>query len=252
MMNGLPEREPNGRSACVLWLANGCYKECVRILVVDDDEDLRSVVGRALTAEGHHVDNADSVAAARASIEEREPHLVVLDLGLPDGSGLALCHRLRLDGFSFPILILTAQADVALRVKGLDAGADDYLPKPFAVAELRARVRALSRRMGSTTKPVRGAVLVRGDLVLDFTKRTATRASQELPVTARQWSILEVLAAHDGKVVSRSTLLEQVWGEDTEAAAGSLEVLIGRLRKRLGPNIIRTSRGEGYAIGEEA
>lgn len=222
----------------------------MRILVVDDDEDLRSVVSRALVADGHQIETADSVASARTAIEAREPHLVVLDLGLPDGSGLDVCHELRVDGYSFPILILTAKADVALRVKGLDAGADDYLPKPFAVAELRARVRALSRRLASTTKPIRGSVIVRGELVLDFTKREARRAGVELPVTARQWSILEVLAAHDGKVVSRSTLLEQVWGEDTEATAGSLEVLIARLRKRLGPGIIRTLRGEGYAFGE--
>jgi DNA-binding response OmpR family regulator len=224
----------------------------MRILVVDDDEDVRSVVRRALSADGHQMETADSVGSARAVINAREPHLLVLDLGLPDGSGLSLCHELRVEGFSFPILILTARSNVALRVKGLDAGADDYLAKPFAVAELRARVRALSRRLASVTKPIRGSRLVRGDLVLDFTKRKATRAGQELPITARQWSILEVLAAHDGKVVSRSMLLEQVWGDATDAASASLEVLIARLRKRLGAGVIRTSRGEGYAFEEEA
>ncbi|MBS2012786.1 MAG: response regulator transcription factor [Deltaproteobacteria bacterium] len=223
----------------------------MRVLVVDDDEDLRNVVGRALTADGHQVDAADSVAGARAAIEGRQPHLVVLDLGLPDGSGLGLCRDLREEGHSFPILILTAKADVAVRVKGLDAGADDYLGKPFAVAELRARVRALARRLATTTKPMRASVLTRGDLVLDFTRREASRGGRMLPVTARQWSILEMLAAYDGKVVSRSTLLEQVWGEDTEAAAASLEVLVARLRKRLGANIIRTLRGEGYAFGSK-
>jgi DNA-binding response OmpR family regulator len=224
----------------------------MRILVVDDDEDVRSVVGRALIAEGHQVESADSVAGARASIESREPHLAVLDLGLPDGSGLDLCHDLRVEGFSFPILILTARSNVAIRVKGLDAGADDYLAKPFAIAELRARIRALSRRQGAMAKPLRGARLVRGDLVLDFTKRKATRAGNELPITARQWAILEILAAHDGRVVARATLLEQVWGEATDAAASSLEVLVGRLRKRLGADVIRTSRGEGYSFGADA
>lgn len=224
----------------------------MRILVVDDDEDVRSVVGRALVGDGHFVETADSVEQSRELLDAHEPHLLVLDLGLPDGSGLDLCRELRADGASFPILILTARADVALRVRGLDAGADDYLAKPFAVAELRARVRALSRRAGSLAAPIRGAKVSRGDLVLDFGKRRARRGPHELPITARQWAILEVLAAQRGKVVPRATLLEQVWGEATDAAASSLEVLIGRLRKRLGADVIRTSRGEGYAFEADA
>lgn len=224
----------------------------MRILVVDDDEDVRSVVGRALVGDGHFVETADSVERSRALVEAHEPQLLVLDLGLPDGSGLALCRELRADGASFPILILTARSDVALRVRGLDAGADDYLAKPFAVAELRARVRALSRRAGSLAAPVRGATVSRGELVLDFGKRRAKRGPDELPITARQWAILEVLAAQRGRVVPRAALLEQVWGEATDAAASSLEVLIGRLRKRLGADVIRTSRGEGYAFETDA
>jgi DNA-binding response OmpR family regulator len=223
----------------------------VKILIVDDDDDVRSVVRRALSTDGHRVESADSVASARALLGDHEPHLMVLDLGLPDGSGLAFCAELRESGFMFPILILTAHGDVALRVRGLDAGADDYLAKPFAVAELRARVRALFRRSKSVARSVRGTRLLRGDLLLDFGKRRASRGTTELPLTARQWAILEVLVAHDGKVVSRSMLLEQVWGEVTEAAAGSLEVLIARLRKRLGADIIRTLRGEGYSFEEE-
>lgn len=224
----------------------------MRILVVDDDEDVRSVVGRALVGDGHFVETADSVERSRALVEAHEPQLLVLDLGLPDGSGLDLCRELRADGASFPILILTARSDVALRVRGLDAGADDYLAKPFAVAELRARVRALSRRAGSLAAPVRGATVSRGELVLDFGKRRAKRGLDELPITARQWAILEVLAAQRGRVVPRAALLEQVWGEATDAAASSLEVLIGRLRKRLGADVIRTSRGEGYAFETDA
>jgi two-component system, OmpR family, response regulator len=221
----------------------------VKILVVDDDEDVRSVVGRALSAEGHLVETADSVGEARRLLDEAEPHLLVLDLGLPDGSGLTLCRELRDEGFTLPILILTARSDVALRVRGLDAGADDYLGKPFAIAELRARVRALARRAGSElSKPVHAMRLVRGDVVLDFGKRRATRGASELPITARQWAILELLVSRGGKVVSRSTLLEQVWGEATEANANSLEVLVARLRKRLGADMIRTSRGEGYSF----
>lgn len=216
--------------------------------MVDDDDDVRSVVGRALMADGHVVERGESVATARAAVEAREPHLLVLDLGLPDGSGLDLCHALREDGCAFPILILTAKSDVALRVRGLDAGADDYLAKPFAVAELRARVRALLRRPQEVARSVRARVVVHGSLVLDFEKRKASRGSNELPITARQWAILETLATQAGKVVPRATLLDRVWGESTDANAASLEVLVARLRKRLGPDVIRTVRGEGYSF----
>jgi len=224
----------------------------VKILVIDDDDDVRSVVGRALVGEGHRVETVGSVADARSVLAGDAPDLLVLDLGLPDGSGLALCRELREEGFAFPILILTARSEVALRVRGLDAGADDYLAKPFVVAELRARVRALGRRTsGAPAASVRALRIVRGDLVLDFSKRRAMRGEAEVPVTARQWAILELLASRGGQVVSRGTLLEQVWGEVTDANASSLEVLVARLRRKLGAKIIRTLRGEGYAFEGE-
>jgi DNA-binding response OmpR family regulator len=183
---------------------------------------------------------------------EDAPDLVVLDLGLPDGSGLTLCRELRTEGSVIPILILTARSQVALRVEGLDAGADDYLAKPFALAELRARVRALGRRSsGSSAVQLRGLRQVRGDLVLDFGTRTATRAKTAVPITARQWAILELLASRGGRIVPRSDLLEIVWGDASDANANSLEVLIARLRKKLGADVIRTLRGEGYAFGSE-
>lgn len=218
--------------------------------MVDDDEDVRSVVGRALSADGHVVQSADSIAGARALIEEHEPHILVLDVGLPDGGGIDLCRELRAQGFSFPIMILTAQSAVAARVLGLDGGADDYLPKPFAVAELRARVRALARRATHATT-TRATRLARGDVVLDFGARLATRAGAAVPVTPREWVILEQLASRGGQVVTRTALLDQVWGEATELNGKSLEVLIARLRKRLGPELIRTIRGEGYAFGAD-
>jgi two-component system, OmpR family, response regulator len=224
----------------------------MKILVVDDDADVRSVVRRALAADGHVVDNASSIATARDAVTADAPHLMVLDIGLPDGSGLDFCSALRGEGFAFPILILTARSEVALRVKGLDGGADDYLPKPFAVAELRARVRALGRRVGSTVAaPVHGSPKVVGDVVLDFTKRRATRAEIEIPITARQWAILEVLVSCNGRLVTRTALLEQVWGDATEASTNSLNVLVARLRAKLGTNVIRTLRNEGYAFGAE-
>lgn len=218
----------------------------MRVLVVDDEAEVRSVVARALRADGHAVTTAEDLQAARRRVAEGID-LLVLDLRLADGFGLELCRELRAEGASIPILLLTALSQVALRVEGLDAGADDFLAKPFAVAELRARVRALGRR-GALP---RGLTYERDDVRLDFAGRHATRAGQPIAITSKEWSILEVLVRRSGRVVSRSDLLESVWGESSETAASSLEVLVGRLRRKLGAELIRTLRGEGYALAEE-
>ncbi|MBL8938714.1 MAG: response regulator transcription factor [Archangium sp.] len=218
----------------------------MRVLVVDDEAEVRSVVARALRADGHAVTTAEDLQAARRRVSEGID-LLVLDLRLADGFGLELCRELRAEGASIPILLLTALSQVALRVEGLDAGADDFLAKPFAVAELRARVRALGRR-GALP---RGLTYERDDVRLDFAGRHATREGQPIAITSREWSILEVLVRRLGRVVSRSDLLESVWGEASETAASSLEVLVGRLRRKLGAELIRTLRGEGYALAEE-
>jgi len=219
----------------------------MRVLVIDDEADVRSVVARALRADGHAVATAEDLDAGRERVVEGTD-LIVLDLRLPDGFGLELCRELRADGSTVPILLLTALSQVELRVEGLDAGADDFLAKPFAVAELRARVRALGRR-GSLP---RGLIYTREDVVLDFAGRHATRADQEVAVTAREWAILEMLARRAGRVVSRLDLLDGVWGDASETAASSLEVLVGRLRRKLGADLIRTLRGEGYSLVEGA
>ena len=218
----------------------------MRVLVIDDEAEVRSVVARALRADGHAVATAEDLESARERVAEGTD-LIVLDLRLPDGFGLELCRELRADGSTVPILLLTALSQVALRVEGLDAGADDFLGKPFAVAELRARVRALGRR-GALP---RGLTYRQGDLVLDVAGRHATRAEREVAITAREWAILETLVRRAGRVVSRSDLLESVWGDASETAASSLEVLVGRLRRKLGSDLIRTLRGEGYALAEE-
>jgi len=217
----------------------------MRVLVVDDEADLRSVVARALKADGHAVATAADLEAARARVVEGTD-LIVLDLRLPDGFGLDLCRELRAEGSTVAILVLTALSQVALRVEGLDAGADDFLAKPFAVAELRARVRALGRR---GTLP-RGLMYTHDDVVLDFAGRHATRAGREVAVTAKEWSILEMLARRPGRVVARLDLLDGVWGDASDSAASSLEVLVGRLRRKLGVELIRTLRGEGYSLVE--
>jgi DNA-binding response OmpR family regulator len=219
----------------------------MQVLVVDDHEELLELVRRALARDGHEVFVASTLAGAAAEARLRRPELVVLDLGLPDGSGEELCRRLRASDEAPAILILTAENRVASRVRCLDAGADDYLAKPFAVAELRARVRALSRR-------ARGAsvsVLHRGDVSLDFRARRALRGGKEAPVTAREWGILELLSANAGRVVGRSELLERFWHRQGEAESASLEVLVGRIRRKLGSDLIRTVRGEGYALDRD-
>lgn len=215
----------------------------MRVLVVDDEADVRSVVARALTADGFAVATASDLESARDRIVEGTD-LIVLDLRLPDGFGLDLCRELRADGSKVPILLLTALSNVARRVEGLDAGADDFLAKPFAVAELRARVRALGRR-GALP---RGLVHTFEDVVLNFAGRAASRAGRDIAVTSKEWAILELLAQRNGRIVSKMDLLDGVWGEASESANGSLEVLIARLRRKLGAQLIRTLRGEGYAL----
>lgn len=216
----------------------------MRILVIDDHPEVLDLVQRALERDRHVVSTAAGAQAAQERLATGSFDLIVLDLGLPDGSGQALCEELRAQGNSVPILVLTAKSAVASRVAVLDAGADDYLPKPFAVAELRARVRALGRR-GAT---LHAFVVERGPLKLDFSARRATVDGVEAPITSREWSILQALAMRDGRVIARSELLDSVWGDDSEASSASLDVLIARIRRKLGAGVIRTLRGEGYAL----
>ena len=220
----------------------------MRVLVVDDHEEVLELVQTALERDAHEVFVASTLARAREVAKQRRPEIVVLDLGLPDGSGEELCRKLRQTSDAPAILILTAENRVASRVRCLDAGADDYLAKPFAVAELRARVRALSRRARAPS----AAVLKRGEVQLDFRARRALRGEEEAPVTAREWGILELLAASEGRVVGKAELLERFWGRKGEAESASLEVLIGRIRRKLGVDLIRTVRGEGYALERDA
>jgi DNA-binding response OmpR family regulator len=218
----------------------------MHVLVVDDHEELLGLVVRALTRDGHNVLTARTEREARRALLDNAFDLLVLDLGLPDGSGQDLCRHVRRSGNTAPILVLTAQSAVASRVACLDAGADDYLPKPFAVAELRARVRALGRRAVT----VRTFAYEGHGVFLDFAARRALVSGREAPVTAREWSILEMLAARSGRVVSRGEMLENVWGDVSDSTAASLEVLVARIRRKLSANVIRTVRGEGYALGE--
>ena len=217
----------------------------MRILVVDDHDEVRSLLRRALGRDGHQVRTAGSLGAARATLASQDVDLVVLDLGLPDGEGLDLCREVRRAGGGVPVLVLTAQSQMSRRIEGFEAGADDFLCKPFAVAELRARVRALGRR-GALPHGTR----LRIDRAeLDLAARRATVAGREVPVTAREWSILDLLIRRGGRMVPRDEILDIVWGETGASTSASLDVMIGRIRRKLGDGFIRTIRGEGYALG---
>ena len=216
----------------------------MHVLIVEDSAEVRNLVAKAIAKDGHDLTTAANASEADALLDRTSFDLVILDLGLPDGDGLDICRRLRAVGAAMPILVLTAHTAIRSRVAGLDAGADDFLGKPFAVAELRARVRALLRR-GNATRPP--SVELEG-VRLDFAGRRAWANRAEVPLTAREWALLEILVARRGRVVSRPEILEAIWGSDTAAAAASLEVIMGRVRKKLGMGLVRTVRGEGYAL----
>lgn len=223
-----------------------------RILVVDDDRALRRAVSRALELEGYDVDAAEGGAQALASLDDgdHDPDLVVLDVLMPDLDGLRVCRAIRTRS-QVPILMLTARAEVEDRVEGLEAGADDYLAKPFAVIELIARVRALLRRSGSEADVLRYA-----DLELDRGQRWAYRGGRQLELTRIEFSLLELLMSHPRKVLSRERIFSSVWGYDMSYASNSLEVYVGSLRKKTeccgSPRLIQTVRGVGYVLREEA
>lgn len=219
------------------------------ILLVEDDVATRRLVSSALAEEGVEVEvHGRGDGATRAVLPGRFA-AVVLDVSLPDGSGIDLCREWRRRGVRTPILILTARTDVGSRVAGLDAGADDYLGKPFALAELKARLRAVMRR---ATRSEQDWVLRRGDVRVDFKRRQAWVRGSEVPVTRREIEVLARLASSRGRAVARDDLLEEVWGEATDETAASLEVIVSRLRHKLEQGgrgaLIRTIRGHGYAL----
>jgi len=220
----------------------------MRILVVEDNADVRTFVETLLRQEGHEPRAVATRAEAENELRQGVFAGAVLDWMLPDGSGLELCRSIRHAGNETPVLMLTARGDVEDRVAGLDAGADDYLKKPFAAAELKARVRALLRRGPRLADDV-----VRiGPVEIHFGARRVLSSGREFYLTGREFAILEELARAKGRVLSRSSLLLSVWGKDDAAAAASLEVLIARLRRKLAaagaPDAVRTMRGVGYAL----
>lgn len=216
------------------------------MLVVEDHADTRRMLEGALREAGHTVVTAPDLEAARSRLCEGGFSVVLLDWMLPDGPGTDLCREMRRSGDTTAVLVLTARGGVEDRVEGLDAGADDYLRKPFAVAELLARVRALARRGPRVLDPV----VTLGPVQIRLAERSVRVHGKEAPITAREMAILEVLLRNRGRAVARTDILQAVWGSE-DASGASLEVLIGRIRRKLGEtgeHLLRTHRGFGYSI----
>jgi two-component system response regulator MprA len=215
------------------------------ILVVDDDAPIRRMLDRTLTAEGYEVRCAADGGAALASIERSAPDAVVLDVSMPGLDGLEVCRRVRRKRLGTPILLLTARDALEDRVAGLDAGADDYLVKPFAVEELSARLRALLRRGRDVPE-----VLAFADVTLDVQSRSARRAGRELRLSARETDLLELFLRNPRNVVSREAALDRVWGGPASASLNVVDRYVSYLRRKLGePSLIETVRGVGFVLG---
>ena len=219
------------------------------IVVAEDDPSVRNAVQRVLELEGYNVSVAPDGNAALDMIVSVKPHAVVMDVMMPFADGLTVTRELRQRGNRTPILLLTARHEVGDRVAGLDAGADDYLVKPFAVDELLARVRALLRRNESPTSPT---VLSLDDLTLDTSKREVKRGENTLDLTKTEFDLLHILLEQQGIVLSRDYLYEHIWGFNFETNSKSLDVYIGYLRRKLDANgtekLLHTVRGVGYVM----
>ncbi|WP_019876805.1 response regulator transcription factor [Sporichthya polymorpha] len=227
----------------------------MRILVVDDDRSVRESLRRSLTFNGYDVDVAADGEEALTQVATSRPDALVLDVMMPRMGGLDACRQLRAGGDDVPILVLTARDSVEDRVAGLDAGADDYLPKPFALEELLARLRALLRRSATATEgAATNAPLVFSDLSLNAITREVRRGEHHVRLTRTEFALLELFMRHPREVLSRERILEEVWGFDFPTTANSLEVYVGYLRRKTeaegGSRLVHTVRGVGYVLRE--
>ena len=226
--------------------------EADKVLVVEDDPDVRAALTRALSFEGYEVAVAEDGGRALEAIVHDPPNLIVLDVMMPFVDGLETCRRLRARGDETPVLILTALGDVSDRVDGLDAGADDYLAKPFALEELLARIRALLRRSGGDVSEL----LTFADLEMNLATRTVLRSGEIVPLTKTEFDLLEVLMRGGGRVATRDQIYREVWGFDFETSSNSLDVYVGYLRRKTeaggAPRLIHTVRGVGYTLRDDS
>ena len=222
------------------------------MVVAEDDPSVRNAVERVLELDGYQVQTANDGNAALDLITSAKPHAVVMDVMMPFADGLTVTRELRQRGNRTPILLLTARHEVGDRVAGLDAGADDYLVKPFAVDELLARVRALLRRYESATSPT---VISLGDLTMDTSRREAKRGNKVLDLTKTEFDLLHILLEQQDIVLSREYLYEHIWGYNFETNSKSLDVYIGYLRRKLDDSgeekLLHTVRGVGYVMRQQ-
>jgi two-component system response regulator MprA len=226
----------------------------VKILVVDDERAVRESLRRALELEGYEIELAGDGGEALQALkdDERQPDAVILDVLMPGVDGLEVCRRVRAAGNTVPVLMLTARDEVENRVAGLDAGADDYVTKPFALEELLARVRALLRR--TTDGDGSSETLTFADIQLDLGTREVRRGGRQIELTRTEFALLELFLRNPRQVLTRSIIFERVWGYDFGFASNSLDVYIGYLRRKTEagnePRLIHTVRGVGYALRE--
>lgn len=225
----------------------------MRVLVVDDDAAVRNSLDRALRLNGYTVDLAVDGADALQQMQQEPPDAMVLDVMMPNTDGLEVCRRVRALGDRTPILMLTAQDSVSHRVSGLDAGADDYLPKPFSLDELLARLRALLRR--SSREASDDGTLVFDDMRMNLSTFEVFRAARRIELTRTEFSLLELFLRNPRQVLTRDIINERVWGYDFPTSSNSLEVYVGYLRRKLEaegePRLLQTVRGFGYVLREQ-
>ena len=217
----------------------------MRMLLVEDDITLGGAVRDQASADGHSVDWAKGVGEAEACIVAAPYELVLLDLMLPDGRGLDFLKRRRAAGDATPVIVLTARDQISDRIAALDAGADDYLVKPFDLFELSARIRAVGRRYAGNPNPL----VVVGDLEIDLAQRSIRRAGKAVQLTRREWSLFEAFVQRPQQLMSKSDLEERLYAFDAEIESNTIEVYIGRIRRKLGAEVLETVRGMGYRLG---
>jgi two-component system OmpR family response regulator len=220
-------------------------QDVMRILLIEDDTILGSAVRDQIDGDGHSVDWVSRLDAANDAMAGTAYDLILLDLMLPDGRGIGFLKKLRAKGDVTPVIIMTALDQVSDRIEGLNAGADDYLVKPFDLAELSARIGSVARRYTGNPNPI----ITHGALDIDLASRSIRRDGKPVQLTAREWALFEAFLARPGQLLSKTQLEQRLYAYDTEIESNTIEVHVSRLRKKLGMGVIETERGLGYRLG---